>query len=254
MEILSLPVVRDNYIHFLIDVESGETAVVDPAVSFPVQEILKRHGWRLTHILNTHHHADHVGGNHELKRATGCQVIGMHKGHEIIPDLDVLVGEGDRITLGSRQLMVMEVPGHTQGHICYWLPAESALFCGDTLFGLGCGRLLGGTAEQLWTSLARLRELPGETRVYSAHEYTQSNGRFALTVESGNTALTERMKRVDRRRAENLPTVPFTIQEELETNPFLRPESHEIRNWLGLAQASNQEVFRELRSRKDAFT
>ena len=253
MKIYTLPVLRDNYIHFLVDADTGQAAVIDPPVSLPVQDMLARNGWRLTHILNTHHHWDHVGGNHELKRATGCQVIGMHKGNEIIPDLDVLVREGDRFILGNLDVTVMEVPGHTQGHIGYWLPAEKALFCGDTLFGMGCGRLLGGTAEQLWTSLARLRQLPADTKVYCAHEYTQNNGRFALTVENGNPALIGRMKSVDRRRAENLPTVPFTIQEELQTNPFLRPESLEIRQVLGMPDASNQEIFRELRSRKDAF-
>ncbi|MFM8442021.1 MAG: hydroxyacylglutathione hydrolase [Methylococcus sp.] len=253
MKIYTLPVLRDNYIHFLVDADTGQAAVIDPPVSLPVQDMLARNGWRLTHILNTHHHWDHVGGNHELKRATGCQVIGMHKGNEIIPDLDVLVREGDRFILGNLDVTVMEVPGHTQGHIGYWLPAEKALFCGDTLFGMGCGRLLGGTAEQLWTSLARLRQLPADTKVYCAHEYTQNNGRFALTVENGNPALIGRMKSVDRRRAENLPTVPFTIQEELQTNPFLRPESPEIRQVLGMPDASNQEIFRELRSRKDAF-
>ena len=253
MKIYTLPVLRDNYIHFLVDADTGQAAVIDPPVSLPVQDMLARNGWRLTHILNTHHHWDHVGGNHELKRATGCQVIGMHKGNEIIPDLDVLVREGDRFTLGSLEVTVMEVPGHTQGHISYWLPALKALFCGDTLFGMGCGRLLGGTAEQLWTSLARLRQLPVDTKVYCAHEYTQNNGRFALTVENGNPALIGRMKSVDRRRAENLPTVPFTIQEELQTNPFLRPESLEIRQVLGMPDAPNQEIFQELRSRKDAF-
>lgn len=253
MKIYTLPALRDNYIHFLVDIDTGQAAVIDPPVSLPVQDMLTRNGWRLTHILNTHHHWDHVGGNHELKRATGCQVIGMHKGNEIIPDLDVLVREGDRFILGNLDVTVMEVPGHTQGHIGYWLPAEKALFCGDTLFGMGCGRLLGGTAEQLWTSLARLRQLPADTKVYCAHEYTQNNGRFALTVENGNPALIGRMKSVDRRRAENLPTVPFTIQEELQTNPFLRPESPEIRQVLGMPDASNQEIFRELRSRKDAF-
>ena len=253
MKIYTLPVLRDNYIHFLVDADTGQAAVIDPPVSLPVQDMLARNGWRLTHILNTHHHWDHVGGNHELKRATGCQVIGMHKGNEIIPDLDVLVREGDRFILGNLDVTVMEVPGHTQGHIGYWLPAEKALFCGDTLFGMGCGRLLGGTAEQLWTSLARLRQLPADTKVYCAHEYTQNNGRFALTVENGNPALIGRMKSVDRRRAENLPTVPFTIQEELQTNPFLRPESLEIRQVLGMPDAPNQEIFQELRSRKDAF-
>ena len=253
MKIYTLPVLRDNYIHFLVDTDTGQAAVIDPPVSLPVQDMLARNGWRLTHILNTHHHWDHVGGNHELKRATGCQVIGMHKGNEIIPDLDVLVREGDRFILGNLDVTVMEVPGHTQGHIGYWLPAEKALFCGDTLFGMGCGRLLGGTAEQLWTSLARLRQLPADTKVYCAHEYTQNNGRFALTVENGNPALIGRMKSVDRRRAENLPTVPFTIQEELQTNPFLRPESLEIRQVLGMPDAPNQEIFQELRSRKDAF-
>jgi hydroxyacylglutathione hydrolase len=253
MEILSIPVLRDNYIHVLHDVETGATAVVDPAESLPVLDVLAQRGWILTHILNTHHHADHVGGNRELKRVTDCRVIGKHKGSEFIPDLDFPVGEGDWITLGTRRVQVMEVPGHTLGHIAYWLPEDHALFSGDTLFGMGCGRLLGGTVQQLWTSLERLLGLPDDTRVYCAHEYTQNNGRFALMMEPGNPALIKRMKEVDRMRSENLPTVPSLMGMERETNPFLRPESPEIRERLGMPDAANQAVFQELRFRKDAF-
>lgn len=253
LQIHSLLVLEDNYIWLLHDPETGSTAAVDPAEAEPVLEALDDKGWNLTHILNTHHHWDHVGGNLVLKRQTGCQVYGAERDRDQIPGLDVALKEGDAVALGSIRAEVLAVPGHTQGHIAYWFAEEKALFCGDTLFAMGCGRLLGGTAEQMWASLDRLRRLPADTRVYCAHEYTQNNGRFALTVEPGNPALVRRMERVDAARRENLPTVPSILAEETATNPFLRPESPEIRAKLGLESAELVAVFAEVRRRKDVF-
>ncbi len=253
MEIIQIPVLRDNYIYLLHDSTSGVTAVVDPAEAAPVLEVLKRRGWSLTHILNTHHHADHVGGNRALKQATGCRIYGLSAATEWIPGLDENVGEGDPVQLGNVLGKVFEVPGHTRHHIAFWFPEEQALFCGDTLFGMGCGRLLGGCAEQLWVSLDRLRQLPGDTRVFCTHEYTQNNGRFALTVDPDNIELKDRVRRVDAERANGRATVPLLLRDEWATNPFLRPESQGIRIRLGMLAETNQAVFTELRRRKDVF-
>lgn len=253
LEIHQIPVLRDNYIHLLHDPETGAAAVVDPAQAEPVLEVLAVRAWTLTHILNTHHHWDHVDGNLTLKRETGCRIFGGERDRGNIPGLDVALKEGDEIALGECRARVLEVPGHTLGHIAYWFREDAALFCGDTLFALGCGRLLGGSAEQLWRSLDRIRKLPGKTRIYCAHEYTQGNGRFALTLEPGNPALVERMQRVDAARREGRPTVPSTLEEELATNPFLRPESREIQWALGLAATEPATVFAAARRRKDVF-
>ncbi|MFZ5610240.1 MAG: hydroxyacylglutathione hydrolase [Pseudomonadota bacterium] len=222
LDIVQIPVLADNYIYLVHEPESGATAAVDPALAEPVLEEAARRGWRLSHILNTHHHGDHVGGNLALKAATGCTIVGPRADAARIPGLDIAVGEGDDYPLGTAQARVFDVPGHTRGHIAFYFAASDALFCGDTLFALGCGRLFEGTAQQMYDSLAKLKALPDATRVYCAHEYTMANGHFALTVEPGNAALVARMADVAAARAQGLATVPSTLGEEKATNPFLR--------------------------------
>lgn len=253
MEIVQIPALADNYVYLLHEPASGTTAAVDPPEAEGVLRALAERGWVLTHILNTHFHGDHVGGNLTLKSVTGCRIVGHATAREPIPGLDQPVDEGDCVRLGDSEARVLAVPGHTAGHVAYWLPATSRLFCGDTLFGMGCGRLLGGSAGQLWASLQRLRQLPGDTLVYYAHEYTLNNGRFALTVEPGNPRLVERQQRTRALREAGRPTVPSRLAEECDTNPFLRPESPAIRASLGLEGASDLAVFSELRRRKDHF-
>ena len=254
LEILQIPVLTDNYIYLVHEPNGWATAAIDPALAGPVLKALDEKGWKLTHILNTHHHGDHVGGNLALKRATGCAVVAMARDKERIPGIDVEVAEGDVIGLGATEARVLDVPGHTSGHIAFWFAEDAALFCGDALFGLGCGRLFEGHAEEMWASLEKIRALPAATRVYCAHEYTEANGRFALTVEPGNPALAERLSRVRALRARGLPTVPFLLEEELAANPFLRPESLAISHRLHLETADNWRVFAEIRHRKDVFT
>jgi hydroxyacylglutathione hydrolase len=253
LEIVQIPVLNDNYVYLAREPQSGAVGVVDPAVHEPVLAELQRRNWTLTHILNTHHHPDHVGGNMALKQATGCKIIGPEADAERIPGLDIAVGDNEGINLGHETARVFDVPGHTKGHIAYWFADSQALFCGDTLFALGCGRLFEGTPAQMWSSLSKLRRLPDETRVYCAHEYTESNARFAVTVEPGNATLQQRYARIRELRAAGTPTVPSTLGEEKATNPFLRPMSDNIRQQLNMADADDVAVFAEVRKRKDSF-
>lgn len=253
LEILQLPALSDNYIYLLHDTASGATAAVDPTLAAPVLATLAQRGWRLDYIFNTHHHGDHVGGNLELQRATGCKIVASQHDQGRIPGASVSVADGDRLPLGAAEAAVIATPGHTLGHVAYYFAIDGALFCGDTLFGIGCGRLFEGTAEQMQHSLARLKSLPGDCKVYCAHEYTQANGRFALTVEPGNAALRQRLQHVDRLRAAGQPTVPSTLAEECATNPFLRWDSTELQAQVGLPGAPPSAVFAETRRRKDSF-
>lgn len=253
LTILQLPVLNDNYIYLIHDPVSGETAAVDPAVAQPVLNILDQKGWQLTAILNTHHHSDHVGGNLELKQLTGCTVIAPLSDRHRIPGLDRGVVDGDVITLGKHSARVISTPGHTSGHVVYHFADDNMLFCGDTLFVMGCGRLFEGTAEQMWHSLQKLKMLPGSTQVYCAHEYTQANGRFALTIEPNNRELQQRMEIVNRLRAESLSTVPSTIAQELATNPFFREDSLALQETIKMVNKKPVEIFAKVRRLKDRF-
>jgi len=253
LEIHQIPVLSDNYVYLAHDVATGKTAVVDPATHEEVLEALAEKGWTLTHILNTHHHADHTGGNMALKQATGCTIVGPRADRDRIPGIDVEVGDGESYALGESVAKVFDVPGHTRGHIAYWFGDSDALFCGDTMFALGCGRLFEGTPQQMWTSLSKLRALPGSTQVYCAHEYTKSNAAFAVTVEPDNGALVARKSMIDDMRARGERTVPSTLAEEIATNPFLRPDSPDLQRTLGMVGAPLVDVFAETRRRKDNF-
>jgi hydroxyacylglutathione hydrolase len=248
-----IPVLQDNYIYLAHDPESRATAVVDPALAPPVLERLAAKGWQLSHILNTHHHNDHIGGNLALKAATGAKVVGNRKDAARIPGIDIEVQEGDSFMLGSVAATVLEVPGHTSGHIAFWFPTSHALFCGDTLFALGCGRLFEGTGEQMWQSLRKFRALPDDTLVYCAHEYTESNARFARTVERNNKDLLARIDDIKETRKRHLPTVPSLLGLERKTNPFLRADQDSVKAAVGLPDADAAAVFTEIRRRKDAF-
>ncbi|ATE63352.1 hydroxyacylglutathione hydrolase [Rhizorhabdus dicambivorans] len=225
VEVVRIPVLSDNYVWLLHDDASGETVAVDPAVAEPVLAEAEKRGWTIGQIWNTHWHADHIGGNDAIKAATGATVSAPAAEAAKIPSLDVALKEGDYVHIGAVEGRVMEVPAHTAGHIAIHLPEAGAAFVGDTLFAMGCGRLFEGTAEQMFRNMKRLEQLPPETRVYCAHEYTQSNGRYALVAEPDNAALRQRMAEVDAARAAGEATVPTTIALERATNPFMRAGS-----------------------------
>ncbi len=253
LQIVQIPVLSDNYVYLLHDAGSGATAVVDPAVAEPVQAALAERGWTLTHILNTHHHNDHTGGNLALKQATGCTIIGNRADAARLPGLDVGVGEGDSVSVGGATAQVLEVSGHTVGHIAYWFPESKALFCGDTLFALGCGRMFEGDPDTFWTSLSKLRSLPDDTQVFCAHEYTLANYRFAAALDPDNPALQARGVAIRELRERGTPTVPSVLADEKATNPFLRADDATLAGRLGLAGRPPSEVFAEIRRRKDSF-
>jgi len=253
IEIHQFPCLQDNYGYLVHDADAGVTAAIDTPDATAILAALDERGWRLTHILNTHHHSDHAGGNLELKKRTGCRIVGPRADAARIPGIDEQVGDGDAFELGTHRVEVFDTPGHTRGHIVYFLPGDDVAFVGDTLFAMGCGRLFEGTPAQMWSSLQKILRWPERTRLYCAHEYTQSNGRFALTVEPGNGALVERMAEVARVRAAGKPTVPTTLALEKATNPFLRPASAGLQATIGLTGASEVEVFAKTRALKDAF-
>lgn len=253
LEIHQFPCLDDNYGYLVHDPGAKVTASIDSPDAAAILKALGERGWKLDYVLNTHHHADHAGGNLELKARTGCRIVGAGADAERLPGIDQRVADGDSFLLGEHRAQVLSTPGHTRAHICWWFPDDQVAFVGDTLFSMGCGRLFEGTAEQMWTSLSRLMALPDATRVYCAHEYTASNGRFALTVEPGNGDLQARMEEVTRLRAAGQPTVPTTVGLEKRTNPFLRPASAGIRATLAMAGAPDVEVFAETRRRKDRF-
>lgn len=222
LEVVRIPVLNDNYVWLLHDDASKETVVVDPAVAGPVLEAAQQRGWTISQIWNTHWHGDHVGGNAAIRAATGCTITGPAAEAEKIGTLDRMVREGDSVRIGAHRAAVLAVPAHTAGHVAYHLADDHMIFVGDTLFAMGCGRLFEGTAAQMFANMQRLAELPDDTIVYCAHEYTQSNGRFALTVEPDNAALHTRMAQVDAARLRGEATVPTSIGQERATNIFMR--------------------------------
>ena len=243
----------DNFGALVHDDESGRTLLVDAPQEAPILAAIERTGWKPDLLLITHHHGDHVEANLALKEKFGLTIVGPKAEAAKIPGIDKTVVEGDTIPFGSEAIAVMETPGHTAGHVSYLFPGVGILFAADTLFALGCGRLLECKPPVMFSSLKRLAALPLETKVYCGHEYTEANARFALSVDPTNSALKERAAEIGRLRAESKPTLPTTIGLELATNPFLRWHDPAIRRNLGMEKASDVEVFAEIRKRKDVF-
>lgn len=253
LEIVTVPCLKDNYAFLAHDAATGATAVIDVPEAAPILNALARHGWKASHILITHHHDDHVAGLRALAAATGARVIGAAADAHRLPRLDEAVAEGDTVRLGMEAGTVIDVPGHTVGHVAYHFPGSAVVFTGDSLMALGCGRVFEGTMAQMWDSLSKLAALPPRTQVCSGHEYTQSNARFALTIEPDNAALQSRAEAVGQARAEGRPTVPSLLSEELATNPFLRAGTAAVKRAMGLEGAPDAEVFAAVRQAKDRF-
>ncbi|NOX41198.1 MAG: hydroxyacylglutathione hydrolase [Alphaproteobacteria bacterium] len=239
LEILTIPCLSDNYAYAVCDTETGEVAVIDVPDATPILRTLAFKGWGLNQILITHHHDDHIAGLETLKAAIDAPVVGAKADMHRLPQLELGVEQGDVFALGNQTVCVYEVYGHTVGHVAYYFPEANALFTGDSLMVMGCGRLFEGDAETMWRSLTTLMELPPETRIYSGHEYTAANAKFALSVDPENKALIERTQRISEMRARGDDTMGSTLALEMATNPFLL--------------AGNAEAFADIRKRKDAF-
>ncbi|MBK7845465.1 MAG: hydroxyacylglutathione hydrolase [Bdellovibrionales bacterium] len=249
-----VPAFADNYIFLVIEASTLSTAAVDPGEATSLIKILDRKNLKLDQILLTHHHADHVGGVQELSQKYDCEVIGFEGDKHRLPCLTRTVVEGDRIEIGQSHCQVMSIPGHTLGHIAFWFPNERFLFCGDTLFSLGCGRLFEGSPQQMWGSLTKIKSLPDETLVYCAHEYTLANGRFALHLDPSNKELKDFLQKAEKLRSQDLPTLPVSLGEEKRINPFLRPLSTEILKSLGIStEKTPLESFTAMRNLKNIF-
>ena len=252
-DLITIPCLSDNYAYLLHDQTTGETACIDVPEAGPILAALEAHGWTLSQVWLTHHHWDHIDGLPDLLKGHHASVVGAAADAHRLPELNVSVKEGDTVKLGALEAQIFDVSGHTVGHIAFYVPGAKAAFTADSLMALGCGRLFEGTPAQMWDSMQKLMALPGDTTICSGHEYTASNAKFALTVDPENSALISRFKAVEDARAKGIPTVPSQLSTELETNPFLRPADPGIRAHLGMPNATDADVFAEIRKRKDNF-
>ncbi|WP_170374223.1 hydroxyacylglutathione hydrolase [Ruegeria atlantica] len=253
LEIVTIPCLSDNYAFLAHDATSGQTALIDAPEAGPILAELDARGWTLSHVLLTHHHWDHIDGLTGILEKHSPTVFGAAADVHRLPPLNQQVAEGDSFEIGGEPVQVLDVSGHTVGHVAFYMPQSSAVFTADSLMALGCGRLFEGTAPQMWESLSKLAALPDETIVYSGHEYTQSNANFATTVDPDNAALQQRMTDIDAARAAGKPTVPSSLALEKATNPFLRATDPAIQGHLGMENAEPAAVFAEIRARKDRF-
>jgi hydroxyacylglutathione hydrolase len=244
---------KDNFGVLIHDPSTGATAAIDAPEAAPVEAALKATGWRLTDILVTHHHGDHTAGIPALKQRHHCRITAPRNEAAQIPDVDATVGEGDTASVGTLTAHVIDTPGHTAGHITYWFDQDKLAFVGDTLFSIGCGRVIEGTPEMMWQSLLKLRNLPDDTQIYCGHEYTDANVRFARTIEPENKALAARADTVKKQLAAGKPTIPTLIAEEKAANPFLRADVASVAAAVGLSGKPAAQVFAEIRKRKNNF-
>lgn len=253
MQIETIPCLSDNYAYLAHDPETGQTAVVDVPEAAPILAALDNRGWTASMVLITHHHADHVQGLSELLAKHPAQVVGHAADAARLPKLDIALNDGDTVSIGNQTGQVIDVSGHTIGHIAFHFPGSKVAFTADSLMALGCGRVFEGTMPQMWSSLQKLAALPPDTTICSGHEYTAANARFALTIDPQNPALISRAKAVEAARSAGQPTVPSLLSDELATNPFLRATDPGVQVQLGMQGADPAEVFAEIRTRKDNF-
>ena len=253
MKVITIPILSDNYSYLIIDKNNKTCSAVDPASPEEIIPYIEKKKLNLKNILNTHYHSDHTAGNLELKKKYKCKIFGPTKEKNQIPGIDVTLQENDILEIENYNAKIFETPGHTAGHIIYWFESEKIVFTGDTLFVLGCGRLFEGSPKIMWNSLLKIRNLPKETKIYCGHEYTRNNADFALTIEKNNDKLIKRSDEINKLINGNCFTVPTTLEKEIETNPFLRADNNNIKRNLEMRSASTEEIFGEIRKRKDNF-
>ena len=253
MNIEIISCLNDNYSYLIKDDQTNTVAIIDPSEFGPCDEKINQKYKKLDFILNTHHHYDHVCGNAELKKKYGSKILGFEKDNKRIPGIDILLKDGQEFRIGNLKFKTLFIPGHTLGHIAFYLEKEKVVFTGDTLFSLGCGRVFEGTYQQMFESLNKIKNLPGDTKIYCGHEYTKNNFGFCLKYNPNNIYLKNKEKELETKIKDGKPTIPSTIREEILTNVFLRYDDLDVKGVLNLKNASDLEIFTKLRDLKDNF-
>ena len=253
MEIIPIPCLKDNYAYVVNDNISKNVGVVDPSEAEPIINFLNKKNLKLNYILNTHHHFDHVGGNIKLKKLYNAKVVGFFGDKKRIPEIDITLKDNDKWSFGNSTVRILHIPGHTSGHICFFFENEKIAFTGDTLFSLGCGRIFEGDHEQMLSSLNKIKKLPKDTKIYCGHEYTYKNAEFCMTYDKGNNYLNKKFQIIKKLREKNQPTVPTTLEEELNLNIFLRCNQKDLKIKLNMENEQDFKVFKKVRDLKDVF-
>ena len=253
IEIIQIPLLSDNYSYIIIDKNTNITGCIDPSVAKDIVNVLQNRGVDLNFILNTHHHQDHVGGNQELKEIYKCKIIGSYDDQNRIPGIDIKLKNSEEFYMGESVFKIIDTPGHTIGHICYYFQDQNFLFCGDTIFSLGCGRLFEGSYEQMTESILKIRSLPDSTKIFCGHEYTESNAKFAEFLDPGDELLKKKMLNIKQDRLESKPTIPAILEEEKKLNPFMKFDNQEYLDSIKIENISNAENFKKIRIMKDNF-
>ena len=253
MNIEIIPCLNDNYSYLIYDNQSNTVAIIDPSEFAPCDEIIGKKYKKLDYIMNTHHHYDHVGGNKELKKKYNSKILGFKSDEERIPNIDKLLEDNEEFNIGNIKFTTLFIPGHTTGHIAFYSKTEKAIFSGDTLFSMGCGRVFEGTYSQMFNSLNRIKDLPEDTKIYCGHEYTQKNIEFCIKYNPNNDLLKKTKNTIEEKLKNGEPSIPSTLLEEKQMNIFLRTDDLDVKNILNLKKASNLEIFTKLRDLKDNF-
>ena len=253
MQIITIPCLNDNYAYVIYDNISKNVAVVDPSEALPIINFLNKKNLKLNYILNTHHHFDHIGGNAELKKIYNAKIIAYEGDKNRIPEIDVLVNDGEIWKFGSSKVKILHIPGHTSGHICFFFEKEKLAFTGDTLFSLGCGKIFEGSHNQMLKSLNKIKKLPSDTMIYCGHEYTYKNAEFCMKYDSDNIDLKNKFEKIKKLRLNNLPTIPSNLEDELKSNIFLRCDQNNVKIKLNMKNEEDFKVFRKVRDLKDIF-
>jgi len=253
MEIITIPCLTDNYAYIIYDNNSKTVGVVDPSEAIPVISFLKKKNLKLNYILNTHHHFDHIGGNIELKKIYNAKIVGFMDDKHRIPGIDITLKNDEKWNFGNSTVKIFHIPGHTLGHICFFFEKEKAVFTGDTLFSLGCGRIFEGNHKQMLTSLNKIKKLPKDTMIYCGHEYTYKNAQFCMKYDKNNLELKKKFEKIKKLRSENLPTIPSSLEDELRSNIFLRCDQSDLKIKLNMQNQEDFKVFQKVRDLKDNF-